>query len=62
MADGLDLNNPPFPLTAIDRQILATPDEDYHRTTWGELRDIIGTTIPTLTLTHRSNNAQPTIA
>ena len=38
----LDLNNPPFPLTAIDREILATRDEDYHRTTWGDLKRIIG--------------------
>lgn len=40
--DELDLNNPPFPLTAIDREILATRDEDYHRTTWGDLKQIIG--------------------
>jgi len=40
--EELDLNNPPFPLTAIDREILATKDEDYHRTTWGDLKRIIG--------------------
>jgi hypothetical protein len=40
--EELDLNNPPFPLTAIDREILATRDEDYHRTTWGDLKQIIG--------------------
>jgi hypothetical protein len=41
--EELDLNNPPFPLTAIDREILATRDEDYHRTTWSDLKQIIGT-------------------
>lgn len=40
--DELDLNDPPFPLTAIDREILATKDEDYHRTTWQDLERIIG--------------------
>jgi hypothetical protein len=40
--EELDLNNPPFPLTAIDREILATRDEDYHRTTWADLKQIIG--------------------
>jgi hypothetical protein len=44
--EELDLNNPPFPLTAIDREILATRDEDYHRTTWGDLKQIIGTATP----------------
>jgi len=38
----LDLNNPPFPLTAIDREILATQDEDYHKTTWEDLENIVG--------------------
>lgn len=42
VGNELDLNNPPFPLTAIDRQILATRDEDYHRTTWSDLKHIIG--------------------
>ncbi|EMC93879.1 hypothetical protein BAUCODRAFT_36337 [Baudoinia panamericana UAMH 10762] len=36
----IDYDNPPFPLTAIDREILATKDEDYHRVTWDELRQI----------------------
>ena len=44
VADELDLNDPPFPLTAIDREILATKDEDYHRTTWQDLERIIGMT------------------
>jgi hypothetical protein len=43
--EELDLNNPPFPLTAIDREILATRDEDYHRTTWSDLKRIIGIAI-----------------
>lgn len=32
----------PFPLTPLDRQILAQKDEDYHAHTWEELKDIIG--------------------
>lgn len=40
--DQLDLNNPPFPLTAIDRQLLVTKDEDFHRITWADLKQIIG--------------------
>lgn len=43
MAGDLDLKDPPFPLTAVDRQVLATKDEDFHRYTWDDLRDIIGT-------------------
>lgn len=41
----LDLDNPPFPLTAIDREVLATKDEDYHKITWDDLQEIIGTVI-----------------
>ncbi|KAF2213978.1 hypothetical protein CERZMDRAFT_38242 [Cercospora zeae-maydis SCOH1-5] len=41
--DDIDLNDPPFPLTTIDREILATKDEDYHRTTWEDLKNIIAT-------------------
>jgi hypothetical protein len=40
--DERDFENSPFPLTDIDRQILATKDEDFHRTTWEDLRKIIG--------------------
>jgi hypothetical protein len=40
--DQLDLSNPPFPLTAIDRQLLVTKDEDFHRITWADLKQIIG--------------------
>lgn len=40
--DQLDLNNPPFPLTAIDRELLVTKDEDFHRITWADLKQIIG--------------------
>jgi hypothetical protein len=43
MAEEIDLNNPPFPLTAIDRELLATKDVDFHRTTWDDLGKIIGT-------------------
>lgn len=37
----LDLSNPPFPLTAIDRAVLATPDADFHRITWSGLQRVI---------------------
>lgn len=37
----LDLENPPFPLSSIDRAILATKDEDFPRITWPQLQDII---------------------
>jgi len=40
--DDLDLDNPPFPLTAIDRQVLATKDEDFHLYIWDDLRKIVG--------------------
>ena len=43
--DEIDYNNPPFPLTAIDRQLLATKDEDYHRITWDDLREFISKTL-----------------
>jgi hypothetical protein len=32
----------PFNLTALDRQILAQTDEEFHSHSWDELRDIIG--------------------
>ncbi|QIW96083.1 hypothetical protein AMS68_001601 [Peltaster fructicola] len=35
------LANPPFPLTAIDRQLLAMKDEDFHRIDWSDLQRII---------------------
>lgn len=37
----INLTNPPFPLTSIDRALLATPDEDFHRITWPDLQRII---------------------
>jgi hypothetical protein len=37
----------PFNLTALDRQILAQTDEEFHNHTWDELRDIIGAYIIT---------------
>ncbi|KAK3677087.1 hypothetical protein LTR78_003292 [Recurvomyces mirabilis] len=39
--EEIDYKNPPFPLTAIDRQLLATKDSDYHRITWIDLKQII---------------------
>lgn len=59
-ADDIDLNDPPFPLTAIDREILATKDEDYHRTTWEDLKHIIGTNAQTSHLIQRPNPSHPT--
>ncbi|KAK4544774.1 hypothetical protein LTR36_004023 [Oleoguttula mirabilis] len=41
--DEIDYDNPPFPLTAIDREVLATRDEEYHRITWCDLKLIIAT-------------------
>ena len=38
----IDYNNPPFPLTAIDRELLAMKDEDFHRITWDDVKQIIG--------------------
>lgn len=35
-------NNHAFPLTAIDREILAMKDEDFSLVTWEELKEIIG--------------------
>lgn len=35
-----------FPLTAIDRQILAMKDEDFHCLEWKELREIICNYLP----------------
>lgn len=37
----IDLTNPPFPLTTIDRQLLAMRDSDFHRITWDDLKRII---------------------
>lgn len=35
-------NNNAFPLTAIDREILAMKDEDFSLVTWEDLKEIIG--------------------
>jgi hypothetical protein len=43
ITDHLDLTNPPFPLTPLDRALLATPDADFHAHTWADLQTIIGT-------------------
>jgi hypothetical protein len=40
-ADDIDPDDPPFPLTAIDRQLIATKDDDYHRITWDDLTRIV---------------------
>ena len=37
----IDLTKPPFPLTAIDRALLATPDHEFHRLNWPDLRRVI---------------------
>jgi hypothetical protein len=33
---------PPFPLTDIDRWVLSQTDEEFHLHNWDELREIIG--------------------
>ena len=40
--DEIDIDNPPFPLTAIDRELLSMRDEDFHHITWKDLKSIIG--------------------
>ncbi|WPH03247.1 Hypothetical protein R9X50_00612400 [Acrodontium crateriforme] len=37
----IDYDNPPFPLTPIDRELLAMKDEDFHKITWHDLQTII---------------------
>lgn len=54
--EELDLTDPALPLTAIDRQILAMKDEDYHRHTWEDLKEIIGS----YTLSHMVHAAMLT--
>jgi hypothetical protein len=39
--EEIDMDNPPFPLTAIDRSILAMSDEEFHVITWSDLEEII---------------------
>lgn len=36
------MSNNAFPLTAIDRELLAMNDQDFSLVTWAELTDIIG--------------------
>lgn len=38
----IDIENTTLPLTAVDREILSMKDEDYHRHTWDDLKEIIG--------------------
>jgi hypothetical protein len=33
---------PPFPLTDVDKWVLSQTDEEFHLHNWDELRDIIG--------------------
>ena len=40
--DDIDLNNPSFPLTEKDHQVLCQTDEQFKPHTWGELTQIIG--------------------
>jgi len=46
---------PPFNLTAIDRAVLASTDEEFHLQTWEDLKIIIGTP-PSSTTTQQSLN------
>jgi len=55
-------NNYAFPLTAIDREILAMKDEDFALVTWVELKEIIGNFSVPLVSTLPSNKQQlPTV-
>lgn len=38
----IDPDNSPFPLTAADRKVLKQTDDEFHRHTWEELKQIIG--------------------
>lgn len=42
MAPDEALASTPFPLTALDREILSMSDDDFHPHTWEELKQIIG--------------------
>lgn len=42
----IDLETTTLPLTAVDREILSMKDEDYHRHTWEDLKEIIGRSSP----------------
>ena len=50
LIEEIDYDNPPFPLTSIDRELLAMRDEDFHRITWDDLKSIISTRDFTSTL------------
>lgn len=39
--EELDINNPPFPLTKKDYDVLATKGEAFRRLTWDDLKEII---------------------
>ena len=39
--EEIDYDNPPFPLTAIDRELLSMRDEEFHQITWSDLKSII---------------------
>lgn len=39
---GSSQEDPPFPLTDVDKWVLSQTDEGYHLHTWDELREIIG--------------------
>lgn len=41
MADPVE-DWPPFPLTDVDRAVLAMTDDEFHPQTWEELGEIIG--------------------
>ena len=40
--DSIDFDNPPFPLTDVDRELLSMKDDDFRYITWEDLKDIIG--------------------
>lgn len=42
-AEGIES---PFPLTAVDRSVLAMTDDEFHPQSWEDLKQIIGTATP----------------
>ena len=41
--EDIDWDNPPFKLTDVDKEVLATKEEDCVSVSWDDLKHIIGT-------------------
>ena len=41
--EDIDWNNPPFELSAVDKEVLATKESDCRSVSWDDLKHIIGT-------------------